>query len=197
MHFSIREIFMAGWPVMSLLLLCSIISFAIILDRWNYFRKKKIDVKNFCDKIAATGTLPKESHGASSLASVLRLMTENTGAQKDSLESGAQNLIRIEMLQAERFVPALGTIASATPFIGLLGTVIGIIRAFQTISFTGGGGAQVVAGGIAEALVSTALGLVVAIPALIAYNFFSTKARNLNESLEICAGALIHKFGKE
>lgn len=67
----------------------------------------------------------------------------------------------------------LGTIANASPFVGLLGTVIGIIRAFHSISVSSGGGVNVVAGGISEALVSTAAGLAVAIPASMVYNYFT------------------------
>lgn len=105
--------------------------------------------------------------------------------------------VRMRVADMERFVPLLGTIAAAAPFIGLLGTVIGIIRAFRAISVSGSGGPQVVAAGIAEALVATALGLFVAIPALVAYNYFSTKIRRTTENIEICADELVETLSKK
>ena len=80
----------------------------------------------------------------------------------------------------DRRLALLGTIANASPFVGLLGTVIGIIRAFHSISLSsGGGGMAVVAGGISEALVSTAAGLGVAIPASMVYNYFTYHSQRL------------------
>lgn len=86
--------------------------------------------------------------------------------------------------RAERFLPFLATCSAAAPFLGLLGTVWGIISAFQRIGIWGNASIAVVAPGIAEALVATALGLFVAIPALIAYNFFSNWLRKEAEKAE-------------
>jgi biopolymer transport protein TolQ len=90
-----------------------------------------------------------------------------------------------ELSRAERFLPFLATCSSAGPFLGLLGTVWGIITAFQRIGIWGSANIAVVAPGIAEALVATAVGLFVAIPALIAYNFISNWIRKEAERTEI------------
>src|SRR5262249_51409266 len=79
----------------------------------------------------------------------------------------------------------LGTIGSSAPFIGLLGTVVGIIKSFHTMSVAGTGGFSVVAGGISEALVATAAGLVVAIIAVMSYNYLQTKVAIINTVLKI------------
>lgn len=95
--------------------------------------------------------------------------------------------------EAEQRLAGLGTIANIAPFVGLFGTVVGVVRAFHAISQKLGAGPSVVAGGISEALISTAAGLLVAIPAVIAFNFFLKRARRLSIELERVATLLIHK----
>ena len=91
----------------------------------------------------------------------------------------------------ESRLPILGTIACTTPFIGLLGTVIGIIRSFRAVSVSMGGGHAVVANGIAEALIATAMGLFVAIPAVVAYNYFTRRLQAIEQQLALAAGDII------
>ncbi len=95
--------------------------------------------------------------------------------------------------EAEQRLSALGTIANIAPFVGLFGTVVGVIRAFHDISKAMGAGPSVVAAGISEALITTAAGLFVAVPAVIAFNFFLKKARRLSIELEHVATLLIHR----
>ena len=90
----------------------------------------------------------------------------------------------------------LGTVASSAPFIGLLGTVIGIIKSFESMAIMGTGGFTVVAAGISEALVATALGLGVAIIALIFYNYFQTRIGNLNGLFRIQTTKILQKMGQ-
>lgn len=199
--FSIKEIFFLGWPILSLLLICSILSVAVILERWVFFHKKKIDIKDFLDKIPKVLSSGKDGaqHAASlgePVISLLRAALGSSGA-RSSLELAMDRAVRMQVAEMERFVPLLGTVAGAAPFIGLLGTVIGIIRAFKSIAVSGGGGPQVVAAGIAEALTATALGLIVAIPALIFYNYYSTKIRRMTESMEICADEIMEIIAKK
>ncbi|MBI5328242.1 MAG: MotA/TolQ/ExbB proton channel family protein [Deltaproteobacteria bacterium] len=91
---------------------------------------------------------------------------------------------RQEALYLERYLGMLGTIGSTAPFVGLFGTVLGIIRAFHDLAVMEGAGPSVVADGIAEALVATAAGLFVAVPAVIAYNYFTRKINSLNLEVE-------------
>ena len=98
--------------------------------------------------------------------------------------------------EAEHRLAALGTIANIAPFIGLFGTVIGVIRAFEAISVKASAGPSVVAGGIAEALISTAAGLFVAVPAVIAYNYFLKRSRRLGLELEHISTIIALQGGK-
>jgi biopolymer transport protein TolQ len=107
------------------------------------------------------------------------------GGTRIDMERRSRHLLRAEMRQLEVRIPALGTVGSIAPFVGLLGTVIGIVKAFQTISTNVGGGPELVAGGIAEALVTTATGLLVAIPAIVAYNYFVTRLRRMAEEMDL------------
>ena len=95
--------------------------------------------------------------------------------------------------EAEQRLAALGTIASTAPFIGLFGTVVGVIRAFHAIALKTGAGPSVVASGISEALISTAAGLFVAVPAVFAYNYFLKRARRLSIELERVSTLLINR----
>jgi biopolymer transport protein ExbB len=98
--------------------------------------------------------------------------------------------------EAEHRLAALGTIANIAPFIGLFGTVIGVIRAFEAIAVKASAGPSVVAGGIAEALISTAAGLFVAVPAVIAYNYFLKHSRRLGLELERISTMIALQGGK-
>jgi biopolymer transport protein ExbB/TolQ len=197
--FSVKEIFLLGWPILSLLLACSVLSLAVILERWVFFQKRKIDLKDVLKKIPKilSRELDEASWGAGEpLLSLLRSAL-SSGESKSSLELSLDREVRMQVSEMEKFVPLLGTVAGAAPFIGLLGTVMGIIRAFKSIAVSGGGGPQVVAAGIAEALTATALGLFVAIPALVFYNYYSTKIRRLTESMEICADEIVEILSKK
>ena len=117
-----------------------------------------------------------------------------------------ENLERVSALAAEamfeetqkmrKHLWILGTVASSAPFIGLLGTVIGIIKSFESMAIVGTGGFTVVAAGISEALVATALGLGVAIIALIFYNYFQTRIGNLNGLFRIQVWKILQKMSQ-
>jgi biopolymer transport protein ExbB len=116
-------------------------------------------------------------------------------AQNESLEklTVSMNEAMFEETQKmKKNIWILGTVASSAPFIGLLGTVIGIIKAFENMAVVGSGGFTVVAAGISEALVATALGLGIAIIALIFYNYFQVRIGNLTGMVRIQAMKLLH-----
>jgi len=111
--------------------------------------------------------------------------------QSESLLGGAENVERAlrrasssELSELGRMVPFLATVSSSSPFIGLFGTVVGIMVTFQEIGAKGGANLAVVAPGISEALVATAAGLAAAIPALVAYNYFNTRLGDINTEIE-------------
>ncbi|MBI2070632.1 MAG: MotA/TolQ/ExbB proton channel family protein [Elusimicrobia bacterium] len=169
-HFALKEMLLHGWYVLSVLLACSVISLAVMWDRWVAFRRAGKAIPQFLKQIASKVELTATIEGRELIA-----RTEITRS----------------LAPLENRLSILGTIASITPFIGLLGTVIGIIRAFRAVSATMSGGHAVVAVGIAEALVATAAGLLVAIPAVVGYNYFSRKLEALEQQLTLAAGELI------
>ncbi|MCA6071465.1 MAG: MotA/TolQ/ExbB proton channel family protein, partial [Endomicrobium sp.] len=98
--------------------------------------------------------------------------------------------VMIQTVKLENFVTILGTLGSITVYVGLFGTVLGIIEAFHDISAVGSGGITIVIGGVSEALIATAAGLSVAIPATVAYNFFSKSIDNFVVDMEYCASSV-------
>jgi len=107
------------------------------------------------------------------------------------ISNAMEREITIETTKLERYTTIVGTIGSTAVYIGLFGTVLGIIKAFQDISASGTGGINVVITGISEALASTAAGLCVAVPAVIAYNYFIKKIDTFISDMELCASELM------
>jgi len=122
---------------------------------------------------------------------VLREGIQKRTLTRGDLEEYLADIINGENMRLEKNMGVLATLGSMTPFIGLLGTVLGIVRAFQDLAHASAGGPGVVAAGIAEALVATAAGLVVAIPALMFFNYFSGKIKVANTQMESAARNLI------
>lgn len=111
--------------------------------------------------------------------------------QEKGISNAMEREITIETTKLERYTGIVGTIGNTAVYIGLFGTVLGIIRAFQDIAVAGAGGMSIVIGGVAEALVCTATGLFVAIPAVIAFNYFAKKVEYFINDMELCASELI------
>ena len=113
------------------------------------------------------------------------------------ISNAMEREITVETTKLERYTSIVATIGNTAVYIGLFGTVLGIIRAFHDISVAGAGGMSIVIGGVAEALVCTATGLFVAIPAVIAYNYFTRRVEHFITDMELCASELIDQIGKE
>ena len=111
-------------------------------------------------------------------------------------QKALQRAVSREASHLERYLPVLATIGSVSPFIGLFGTVLGIMRAFRDIGYAGSAGGAVVAAGIAEALITTAAGLFVAVVAVIAYNHLMPWAQSLITSTELNAEELVSLLGE-
>jgi len=118
------------------------------------------------------------------------------GASFETVSAFAAEAMFEETQKLRKHLWILGTVASSAPFIGLLGTVIGIIKSFENMAIVGTGGFTVVAAGISEALVATALGLGVAIIALIFYNYFQTRIGNLNGLFRIQVANILQKINQ-
>ena len=197
------ELFAAGGPVLVLLILLSIYSLSIILERFFKF-KKSIGVSRkliaYCrhpihsdnyEKVSDACT--REMTRNTPAAHVIMTLVEKRDRSKAELKEIADSAIDWEVTKLQRKLTVLGTLGSITPFIGLFGTVIGVMHAFKDLAgaSASAAGASVVAAGIAEALVNTAAGLFVAIPAVIAYNYFLSKTNYFGKELENIADEII------
>ena len=167
--------------VLGILLLFSVMSWSIILLKIFTLRKASKASAEFTDlfwKVRHLDQVFEESRrfDKSPLAQVFR---QGYRAKDDfTLEHVLRKASAAEMAELENMIPFLATVGSTSPFIGLFGTVVGIMASFQEIGAKGSASLATVAPGIAEALVATAAGLVAAIPAVIAYNYFSNRIRN-------------------
>lgn len=124
----------------------------------------------------------------------LRIFDKGTSQPLEAMNSFASEAMFEETQILKKNLWILGTVASSAPFIGLLGTVVGIIKSFESMAIAGTGGFAVVAAGISEALVATALGLAVAIIALIFYNYFQTRISSVNGLFRIQVAKVVHNM---
>lgn len=174
---SLTDMIMQGWPVLSVLLLMSIFSITIIVDRVRLIRRYQVNAKSFMARLLrilveqgkpqALEFCRKYDYPIAMVSAEILTQAGPRTAKERAMEHAMQAQVR----KLESMVPVLGTVAGTAPFVGLFGTVIGIIKAFASIAANSGGGPEVVSAGIAEALITTACGLIVAIPALIGYNY--------------------------
>jgi biopolymer transport protein ExbB len=176
------EIVRAGGPVMWPIILCSIIAAAIILERLWTLQDKRVLPRELTAKIwhliennQVNDKVITALEQNSPLGRVLAAGLSNRHRPHDVIMERLEDTGRHVIHELERFLNTLGTIAGITPLLGLLGTVTGIIKAFNAIQEGGIGDPRALSGGIAEALITTAAGLIVAIPALFAYRYLRGK----------------------
>jgi biopolymer transport protein ExbB len=172
------EIVTAGGIVMAPIILCSILALAIILERFWTLREQRIVPAELTDKVwqwvenrslSDKQIMALEQH--SPLGRVLAAGLANRHRDRAVMIEAIEDAGRHVTHDLERYLNMLGTIAAISPLLGLLGTVTGMIRTFKAITVAGVGNPAAMAGGIAEALLTTAAGLLVAIPALVAYRY--------------------------
>ena len=191
-----------GGPLMYLILLCSIIAFTVIIERIIVLSRAKIDVSAFMNKITEAirrnrimeaieiCDRTKSPLGNLIKAGILK-QSATRGEIKEAMEEAALN----EVPKLEKNLNILATLAHITPLLGLLGTVTGMVQAFQVIQEKAGALTPVspgdLAGGIWEALLTTVGGLSVAIPTLVAYNFLVTKVDSFVINMERAATELV------
>jgi biopolymer transport protein ExbB len=195
--FEVRKMIANGWPVLSVLLLMSVVSVAITVERYIVMKRAERETDSFfpsvlemarsgkgrAEVLAFCETAP---HSVSDIVS--RMINESD--DRESMLRAAQRMIQIKVKELESHVATLGTVANTAPFVGLLGTVIGIIKAFQSIAAAQGGGPEVVAAGISEALITTAFGLFVAIPAVVLYNHLGQRISRIATEMDVCTSEL-------
>mgnify|MGYP003574422536 CR=1 FL=1 len=190
-------VFQAEW-VLWLLIGLSIASVAVMIERFVFYRRHRVNVdevrKNLAQKLDqgdfdGAASYLKDFDSLETNVVLYGLRDHKLGP--DSVEDLISSAARKEQGRFERRLNFLATIASNAPFIGLFGTVLGIIKAFNDLSSNMGEASGAVMGGIAEALIATAVGLLVAMPAVIAFNIFKTKVSGFADNMHLLAGTLL------
>lgn len=185
------ELFLRGGIFMYPILLCSVLALAIFLERLWVLRRKNVLPDSFIQNVEGLLRKNKVSEALflcqghrSSIAQVFLGGLKNTGRGMWLVKEGIEEMGGREAVTLERHVGILATIANLTPLLGLLGTVSGMIKTFNVISVQGVGNPSLLAGGIAEALVTTASGLCVAIPTLVCYRILKDRTEGLVFEME-------------
>ncbi|MEW6711210.1 MAG: MotA/TolQ/ExbB proton channel family protein [Candidatus Riflebacteria bacterium] len=186
------DLFVSGGPVMIPIMLCSVIGLAILIERIRFYYRNQNNAAVFMKKIKFALTtrnfvdamkLCREEN--TPLSNVMAAGIDHLDLSKEDLLDVMRAEAMIQMKKYEKHLGILGTIASITPLLGLTGTVTGMISSFSVISTIGIGDPTALAGGISEALYTTAAGLMIGIPALIAHNWCESKSLEFTEQVEI------------
>lgn len=189
-----------GGVMMIPLALCSILGLAIVIEKSFALRQKKMIIPEIVsvlenikgpDDIGLAMSICEKYEGP--FANIISVALENRDLPKDEMKEALLDQGRQEVRTLERGLVILETVAGIAPLLGLLGTVIGILKVFNVISALGVGQAAALSGGISEALITTIVGLSIGIPAVVAYNYFTSKAENLVLDIEKYSSALLKK----
>jgi biopolymer transport protein ExbB len=194
----VLEYFLKGGIMMWPLLLCSVLAAAIIIERFFYYHRVKTDIAEFMaalkklvytGKIADAISLCEQTPGpvAYVLAAGLKDKDHGRVAMEEAMEAAGLDAIP----RLEKFLSTLSTLASVSTLLGFTGTVTGMIAAFNAIAAANVTTPQVVASGVSEALITTAYGLFIAIPTVVAYNYFISKVDNFVLGIEKNSAELI------
>jgi biopolymer transport protein ExbB len=182
----VLELVKSGGWLMLPIIACSIVALAIIIERLWSLQVRRVLPKNLVaqvwrwDKIHQLNDEHlKELQASSPLGSVLAAGIANRKQNREVMKESIEDTGRHVVHELERYLNTLGTIAAITPLLGLLGTVVGMIKVFATITTIGVGNPGALAGGISQALITTAAGMSVAIPTLMFYRYFRGKVRML------------------
>ena len=173
------------------IILCAIVAMGIILERFWTLQQKRVIPEDLTSKV--WGWVKKDQldqkqiqtlHQGSALGQILAAGLVNRDRERTVLKDAIEDTGRHVVHELERYLETLGTVAAVTPLLGLLGTVIGMVQVFTAITTHGVGNPTVLAGGIAQALITTAAGLSVAIPSLIAYRYYRSRVDTLVVDME-------------
>jgi biopolymer transport protein ExbB len=187
----VLELLIAGgwliWPI----LLCSVVSLAIVIDRFRHLRASRVIPPGLYERIekliqdkkltnAHVSTLAEQSP----LGQIFSAAISHAHLRKSELKATVEDSGRHQIHEMEKYLSTLGSIAAITPLLGLLGTVVGMIKVFAAITVSGVGQPQELAEGISQALITTATGLTVAIPSLLFYRHFKSHIQALSIDME-------------
>ncbi|MBM2836603.1 MAG: MotA/TolQ/ExbB proton channel precursor [candidate division NC10 bacterium] len=183
-----------GGITMVILAIFSIFSLAVIGERiYTYYKAQRVTQQ------VAEKAMQYVADGKAGLVAVIDQGNPVHSGQRfsrrlESCKGAMQRTTASEITRLERYLGSLATLGNVSPFVGLFGTVLGIIRAFEAIAKTGSGGLGTVSAGIAEALVATAAGLFVAIPAVIAYNYFLGRVKLFANAMDSAASEMVDRL---
>jgi len=197
------EIMLAGGWLMLPIILCSIIAVAIIIERFLALRSARVmpsavpgQVRQWAQQQELDAKHIEQLRRSSPLGRVLSAALDNRDRAREIIKEAVEDTGRHVVHELERFLNTLGTIAGMAPLLGLLGTVVGMIKVFSAIMVQGVGDPNELAGGISEALITTAAGLTVAIPAYFFYRYFRGRVRDYVLQMEQEALTLIQTIEK-
>ena len=191
----------AGWPIWPLLL-CSVAALALVIERFTSLRTGRILPPRLLDEVISVtrshlptadvvNKLADNSMLGAVLASGLRAVIADPRVTEATLRDTFETAGRSAVHRMERYLNSLGTIASAAPLLGLLGTVIGMIEIFGSQAPTGGSNPALLAHGISVALYNTAFGLIIAIPALMLYRYFRGRVDEYTLEMELASDRMV------
>jgi biopolymer transport protein ExbB/TolQ len=204
-----------GWGVMITLLIQSVFMIAVGIERWLTYNKAKQQSRQYAPKVAQAlknsnideainiSDRHKDSHLAMVVSSGLKEFKAHEGnsdISADEMEASKRALeraIAVKTAELKRGLAGLATVGSTAPFVGLFGTVVGIIGAFEALRQNETAGIGAVGGAIAEALVATAFGILVAVPAVWLFNYFTNKVTSFGVEMENSASELVDYFIKQ
>lgn len=185
------ELVQAGGWLMIPIILCSVISAAICVERFWTLRSAQVAPKNLLAQVwiwirnnQLDNRKLRDLRSGSPLGQILAAGLSNSRKGREIMKESIEEVAAQVVHEMERYLNTLGTIAAITPLLGLLGTVIGMIKVFSALNVEGTGNAAVLAGGISAALITTAAGLTVAIPSLFFFRFFQRKVDELVIGME-------------
>jgi biopolymer transport protein ExbB len=188
------------WPLLAL----SILGVTVLFWRWWALRQAAAGMPAYLKELRAK-LAAKDTAGATALsdrqggpvASVVKAGLLRAGRPREEMEHAMEDAAAHELASLERGLPVLATVAMIAPLLGFLGTVTGMINSFEALASVGLNNPAAVAKGISEALITTAAGLMIAIPIQMAYNYFVTNVNGIVRSIESAAHAVLESFGDD
>ena len=198
----VAEYFRQGGIFMWPLLFFSVLAATVAIERFIVFSKARINVNEFLTKIRKALLVNRNVKEAikvceqnkGPVASVMKAGLLRYGQPRDEIEKTIENAALYELDRLEKRLGVLGTTANVAPMLGFLGTVAGMIRSFATLAEQGLTNPAAVAVGISEALITTATGLIIAIPAQLIYNWYTTKITRFVRDIETASNMLVETF---
>jgi len=176
--------------VFPVLVVCSIFTLTLIIERFLFYRRASGTTMEMIDKVKQATTISdalaacEGAPGVSGRVVRMALTSARDGYKPEEIERLIEGEVTRELIQMEKFLPQLDSMVTLCPLLGLLGTTVGMIRSFSAIAAEGMNNPAALAGGISEALINTATGLAVAIPALFTYNWFTGKKEAILMDME-------------